>query len=150
MKQETINKAVRVINRSIKFYQRKLTYQLELRAEAAFNNGNLKDASFGDYESNIQKYEIILADLATIKRAIKNNQTSAKIYGTYDDVRGSIYDETFEVLSRAGFDIDGDGFETLYFSPLEDEEWESEWDKGTPELEAKRFEGTPASWSIYD
>ena len=93
MKQETIKKAVKVINRSIKFYQRKLTYQLELRAEAEFDNGNLKIASFGDYESNIQKYEIILADLATIKRAIKNNQTSVKIFGTAEN-RGYIYKET--------------------------------------------------------
>lgn len=109
MKQETITKAVKVINRSIKFYQRKLTYQLELRAEAEFNNGNLEVANFDDYKSNIKKYEIILADLATIKRAIKNNQTSVKIFGT-DDCRGYFYTETSNVLKKAGFYYDGDGF----------------------------------------
>lgn len=109
MKQETIKKAVKVINRNIKFYQRKLTYQLELRAEAKFDNSNLDIASFGEYESNIQKYEIILADLATIKRAIKNDKTYVKIFGTAD-CRGYIYTETSEVLKKAGFDWDGDGF----------------------------------------
>ena len=76
MKQETIEKAVKVINRNIKHYQRKLTYQLELRAEARFNNGNLEVNSIGDYERNIQRYEIILADLATIKRAIKEQSNN--------------------------------------------------------------------------
>ncbi len=50
-------KAVKVINRSIKFYKKKLIYQLELRTEAEFNNGNLGVANFGDYESNITKEE---------------------------------------------------------------------------------------------
>ncbi len=109
MKQERITKAVKNINRSIKFYQSKLTYQLELRAEAKFDNGNLKIANFGDYESNIKKYEIILADLATIKRAIMNNQTSVEIFGT-DDSTGDIYAETSNALKKAGFDWDGDGF----------------------------------------
>ena len=103
MNQETIEKAVKVINRSIKFYQRKLTYLLELRAEAKFlRNGNLKIASFGDYESNITKYEIILADLATIKRAIKNNKTTIKILGSAES-RGLIYVATLNVLEKAGF-----------------------------------------------
>lgn len=137
MKQETITKAVKVINRNIKFYQRKLTYQLEMRAEAEFDNGNLKVTSFGDYESNIQKYEIILADLATIKRAIKNNQTSVKIFGTAEN-RSYIYIETSRALREAGFDTDGDGFggET-YLLPID--EWEEEW-----------VEGTPESWSVFE
>ena len=122
MKQETIKKAVKVINRSIKFYQRKLTYQLELRAEAEFGNGNLKIASFGDYESNIQKYEIILADLATIKRAINNNQTSVKIFGTAEN-RGYIYKETSNVLRKAGFKYDGNGF-TGEIDLIPIDEWE--------------------------
>ena len=124
MKQETIKKAVKVINRSIKFYQRKLTYQLELRAEAEFDNGNLEIASFGDYESNIQKYEIILADLATIKRAIKNNQTSVKIFGTAEN-RGYIYIETSNVLEKAGFYYDGDFTGKIYLLSIE--EFEEEW-----------------------
>ena len=127
MKQETITKAVKVINRNIKFYQRKLTYQLELRAEAEFDNGNLKVASFGDYESNIQKYEIILADLATIKRAINNNQTSVKIFGTADN-RGYIYIETSNALKKAGFDWDADGFTgEMWLACIE--EWEEEYKK---------------------
>lgn len=137
MKQETITKAVKVINQSIKFYQRKLTYQLELRAEAEFNNGNLKVANFGDYESNIKKYEIILADLATMKRAINNNKTSVKIFGT-DDCRGYNYTETSNVLKKAGFDYDGDGF-TGEIWLLSIKEFEEEW-----------VEGTPESWSAYE
>lgn len=133
MKQETIMKAVKVINRSIKFYQRKLTYQLELRAEAEFDNGNLKVANFGDYESNIKKYEIILADLATIKRSIKNNQTSVKIFGAAEK-NGGIYIYTLNVLRAAGFDYNGVGFGgQIELFPIE------EWD-----------EETPNSWSAYD
>ena len=131
MKQETIKKAVKIINRNIKFYQRKLTYQLELRAEAEFDNGNLKSNSFVDYESNIQKYEIVLADLATIKRAIKNNQTTVRIFGTAEN-RGYIYNETSMVLKEAGFDYDGDGYGEIYL-------FEKDW-----------VEGTPESWSIYE
>lgn len=130
MKQETITKAVKVINWSIKFYQRKLTYQLELRAEAEFDNGNLEIASFGDYESNIQKYEIILADLATIKRAIKNNQTTVKIFGTAES-RGYIYTETSKVLDEAGFYFDSDDFGALILDLLEG--FEEEYVEGTPE-----------------
>lgn len=141
MKQETITKAVKVINRNIKFYQRKLTYQLELRAEAEFNNGNLDISNFGEYESNIQKYEIILADLATIKRAIKNDKTSVNIFGTAD-CRGYIYTETSEVLKKAGFDYDGDGFSgEIWLLSIEEfeEEYKNEW-----------VEGTPESWSAYE
>lgn len=141
MKQETITKAVKVINRNIKFYQRKLTYQLELRAEAEFNNGNLDISNFGEYESNIQKYEIILADLSTIKRTIKNDKTSVKIFGT-SDCRGYIYTETSEVLKKAGFDYDGDGFsEEIWLLAIEEfeEEYKNEW-----------VEGTPESWSAYE
>ena len=137
MKQETIKKAVKVINRNIKFYQRKLTYQLELRAEAKFNNGNLKVANLGNYESNITKYEIILADLATIKRAIKNNQTSVKIFGMAEN-RGYIYKETSNVLRKAGFDYDGDGFTGEI------------WLLSIEEFEKELTEGTPECWSAYD
>lgn len=132
MKQETIKKAVKVINRSIKFYQRKLTYQLELRAEAEFHNGNLKVANFGDYESNITRYEIILADLATIKRAIKNKQTSVKILGTYN------CKETSDVLKKAGFDYDGEGF-TGEIRLLSIEKFEEKW-----------VEEISDSWSAYE
>lgn len=137
MKQETIKKAVKVINRSIKFYQRKLTYQLELRAEAEFHNGNLKVANFGDYESNITRYEIILADLATIKRAIKNKQTSVKIIGTYN-CKGYIYKETSDVLKKAGFDYDGEGF-TGEIRLLSIEKFEEKW-----------VEEISESWSAYE
>ena len=104
MKQETIKNAVKVINRSITFYQRKLTYQLELKAESEFNNANLKVASLGYHDAHIKKYECILADLATIKRGIKNDKTSIKIYGT-DYNRGYIYKETSDALYEAGFYI---------------------------------------------
>lgn len=62
--------------------------------------------------------------MATIKRAIKNNQTSVKIFGTAEN-RGYIYTETSKVLSEAGFDYDGDGF-TGEISLFSTEEWEEE------------------------
>lgn len=136
MKQETIKKAIKVINRKIKFYQRKLTYQLELKAEAVFGNGNLKVENFDEYVSNIQKYEIILADLATIKRAIKNNQESVKIFGTVDD-RDYIYRETESALREAGLDFNGDEFGRLWLFTIVDDEEE-------------RIEGTPESWSEFE
>lgn len=141
MKQETIKKAVKVINRGIKFYQRKLTYQLELRAEAEFDNGNLKIDSSSDYESNIKKYEIVLADLATIKRAIQNNQTTVKISGTAEN-RGYIYSETSKVLNEAGFDYDSCGFAgQIDIFPIEalEEEFEKEFSENEME-----------SWSEHD
>ncbi len=109
MEKQVIDKAVKVIKKAMRRYQRMLTFQLELRAEAKFQNGNLKDVELGDYESNIEKYEIVLSDLATIKRAIKNEQDDycqVFIQGTADDDE-SIYKETFDTLEKAGFFIDG-------------------------------------------
>ena len=120
MNQETINKAVKVINRHIRFYQRRLTYQLEMKVEAKLNNGNLKVAKFDDYESNIKKYEIILSDLATIKRAIKNKKTMVKIIETAQG-RGIIYDETSKAIKEAGFDYNVDVFKReIYLCSLEE------------------------------
>lgn len=123
MKQETIEKAVKVINRSIKFNQRQLGYR----------------------DGHIEKYEIILVDLDTIKRAIKNNKTSVRIYGTaYNrgniytgNNRDYIYTETVEVLQRAGFYTNIDKFGTLELSSIDEEEEEL-------------VEGTPESWSAYE
>lgn len=150
MKQETIEKAVKVINRSIKHYQKKLTYQLELRAEARFNNGNLEVNSLGDYESNIQRYEIILADLATIKRAIKNNQTNAKIYGT-KNCDGFMYIETSDTLKKARLDFDGDGFEKIFLESIderkeEQKEEEGYWDEREEEWMAMQYNGLMAEF----
>lgn len=105
MKKETTKKAVESINRSIKYYQRRLTEQLEIRAETELENGNLKKASFGNYEEKIQKYEIILADLATIKRAIRRNKTSVKILGIKKS-SNAIYIETSREIKKAGFEYD--------------------------------------------
>lgn len=103
MKKETTKKAVEIINRSMKYYQRRLTEQLEIRAETELKNGNLKNASLGNYEEKIQKYETILADLATIKRAIRKNKTSVKILGTKKN-RNTIYIETSREIKKAGFE----------------------------------------------
>ena len=125
MKQETITKAVKVINRNIKFYQRKLTYQLELMNEALLGNGNLKNDSFDADKNLIEKYEIVLADLATIKRAITNNKTEVKLYGTLND-SSMIYSETSKALGEAGFSFEGDGFGTE-ISLISIDELEEEW-----------------------
>ena len=48
--------------------------------------------------------------MATIKRAIKNNQTSVKLWGSAEN-RSYIYRETCDTLYEAGFDFDeGDEF----------------------------------------
>lgn len=118
MKQQTIDKAVQSLNRSIRDYQRKLTYQLELKAEADLQNGNLKVVD-ESYMSNIMKYELILADLATIKRAIKNNKTEMEVYGVVGN-RGRMYSEVEKALTIAGFFIDGTGYGTIWLMPREE------------------------------
>ena len=110
MRKDTIKKAVKELNKSIRFYQRKLTYQLELKAEKELGNGNVGFCSLlYDYNPElIEKYEIIIADLATIKRAVKNNEEYVNIIGS--PIRnGFIYAETSKSLSRAGIDYD-DGY----------------------------------------
>lgn len=102
MRQETITNAVKILNRIIKDYQEKLIYQLELRAEAKFENGNLIVKS-RDYESSIVKYETILADLATIKRAIENDKTLVKISETVKSKCSVYRGEIADVMYEAGF-----------------------------------------------
>lgn len=104
MTKEIISKAVKAINQGIRDYQRELTYQLELKAEAQLCNGNIVDPSLYYFKSNIEKYEIILADLATIRRTIKKNKTYLKIFGTKEN-RDYIYAETCEVLKNAGLNF---------------------------------------------
>lgn len=127
MKNGTIDKAVKSLNKSIKFYQRKLTYQLELKAEAELHNGNLNVANFGNDGMDIMKYQIILADLATIKRAIKAGRDSAIIYGTATH-NCYLYIETAEALSKAGFDTDSDGDGKVRLLPIG--EWQEEETQG--------------------
>ena len=121
MNEKTIKKAVWTINKNLSFYQRKLTYQLELRAESEFENGNLNlEADFYDREfdeNDIKKYEVILADLATIKRAIKSNVTVVRVSGTAQGA-AFIYKETTDVLNRAGFTYDYTIEGVLYLHPI--------------------------------
>ena len=129
MKQERIEWTVRVINQGIRHYQRKLAHQLELRAEIEFHNGNLKCSNISNCENNIKKYEIIIADLSAVRRAIRNDKDCVKIYGTADetDEVGTIYPETYDVLvKRAKLYIDGAmGYRDLYFEAIEEHEtWE--------------------------
>lgn len=96
--------ALKIINREIRAYQKKLIEQLELKAESELNNGNIK-LKDDDYENNISKYEIILANLATIKSAIKKNRKRVKIYCTKN---GYLYSEIGKIqreMSYAGHDI---------------------------------------------
>ena len=71
----------------------------------------MKNDSFDADKNLIEKYEIVLADLATIKRAITNNKTEVKLYGTLND-SSMIYSETSKALGEAGFSFEGDGFGT--------------------------------------
>lgn len=97
-------KAITALKQSIKFYERRLTYWLELKAEIELENGNRKTADLKMCENNIQKYEIVLSDLATIKRAINVNKPTVKIYGTAKN-RNQMYKETFDALKDAGINI---------------------------------------------
>ncbi len=120
MKQETITKAVEVINRIIEDYQEKLIEQLELRAEAKFRNGNLIVYRSSDYESSITKYEIILADLATIKRAIENNKRTVKIFESAKTKSSVYYEETADALYEAGFYGIGTDSGAIALYPIDD------------------------------
>lgn len=114
MRKETIKEVVKKLNQSIQFYQRKLTYQLELKAERELVNGNLEFADLMyDYNpEDIEKYLIVIADLATIKRAIKKGNNYVKIIGTANrdncDMMDMLYRETSDSLARAQLEyIDG-------------------------------------------
>ncbi len=133
MKQQTIDKAVKSLNRSIQFYQRKLTYQLELKAEADLKNGNLNVAD-ENYMGNIMKYELILSDLATVKRAIKKgkDEVEVNIYGTLGN-RGYSYPEFEKALTKAGLEMDGDGYGTIWLMPME--ELHDDWEEKAAEID---------------
>lgn len=122
MKQTTIDKAVKVFNRSIKFYWRTINRQ----------RSNTKVKSFRNYVANLERYQIILADLITIRKAIQKNETEMVIYGTAES-RSYVYNETLRVICKAGFDYDGDGFtgEIRLFSNEEfEEEFQQEIEEG--------------------
>ena len=75
MNEATRKKAIKVINRGIKFYKRELMRQLELRAEYDLHNGNLIGGTFWDINGcNPKKYAIIVSDLLSVKRAIQNDK----------------------------------------------------------------------------
>ena len=71
-------------------------------------------------ENNIQKYEIVLSDLATIKRAINVNKPTVKIYGTAEK-RNQMYKETFDALKDAGINIGWDDESIIIILSLKDE-----------------------------
>lgn len=127
MKQQTVDKVVNSLNRSIQVNQKRLIYQLELKAEANLQNGNLK-VEDESYMSNIMKYELILADLASVKRAIikkgtKEVEVEVKIYGTLEN-RGNVYPEFSKALIIARLDMDGDGYGVVWLSSIEELEAE--------------------------
>ena len=98
MKRKTIYRAVNVINRYISMYQERLLYYLELKAELKLENGNIEASdTFQNYESDIERYEIILADLVTIKRAIEKGKVSIRTYESADSYK----DEILSVLKEA-------------------------------------------------
>ena len=132
MKQTTIKKALKVINKYMKRYEGKLAFWLELKAETELHNENIKVLDAHKCDDYIQKYQIIIADLATIKRAIKSGKTEMAIYGTAELV-GYVYNETYNVIKNAGFDIDGN-FRTIRLIPIEEyeEEMEAEMTTATP------------------
>lgn len=103
------------LNRVIKEYQQKLTYQLELKAEAELGNGNVGTYKASYYESNIVKCEKIIASLATIKRALEKNRKSVKI-AKNDEYRREITDAMY-VADFGDFSIlsNNDGELELHF-----------------------------------
>lgn len=120
MTQERMQWTVKVIGRSIRYYQKKLTYQLELEAEEMFHNGLRKCNEIGDLESNIKTYETIIADLATIWRAISKGINHAGIYSIDEETEDLNSPQIYDVLvKRAKLHIvvglDGE----LWFTPKE-------------------------------
>lgn len=69
---EQVKDALKIVDRHIRIYQIKLIHELELMAELELNNGNLKvDCQLDDCKKNAERYQVILANMATIRRAIK-------------------------------------------------------------------------------
>lgn len=97
MTEERSKRLVKVLRRYIKEYQQKLTFQIECEAESLFKDGSRYDAE------KRKKYETILSDLATIKRAVEKGENTIEIYGTADS-RNELYWETKKILTKAGID----------------------------------------------
>ncbi len=116
MTEKTRKLAANSLNRSITSYQRKLLYYLELQAEAKLKNGNLEVLDHTDcenIETTIQKYKTILTDLATIKRAIRNNSSKVRVLETLE-AQNSIYPEVSKALKAANLSFNRDGFGKLW------------------------------------
>ena len=93
MKPTQIDNAVKVLNRNIKFYRRTINRQQ-----------NAKGKSFKHYETNLEKYRIILADLIAIREAIQKNETGIGLRGTAENSY-SIYRETMSVLLKLDIEL---------------------------------------------
>lgn len=120
MNEATRKKAVKVINRGIKFYRRELVRHLELRAEYDLHNGNLIGDTFKDLDDcNPKKYAIIVSDLLSVKRAIQNDKKEVKLYASVES-KEDYYEETTGVLLKAGLDIYSDEPGILKFSLIEE------------------------------
>ena len=120
MNEATRKKAVKVINRGIKFYRRELLRHLELRAEYDLHNGNLIGNTFKDLDDcNPKKYAIIVSDLLSVKRAIQNDKEEVKLYASMES-REDYYDETSSILLKTGLDFCGDEPGILKISVIEE------------------------------
>ena len=87
-----VKDALKIVDRHIRIYQRKLIYELELMAELELNNGNLKvDCQLNDCKKNVERYQVILANMATIRRAIKTG--SNRHIKTYLQDNNCLYSE---------------------------------------------------------
>lgn len=123
MKQTTIKKALKVINRALKLYQGKLTFWLELKAETELCNGNINVRKPSECSNYIQKYETIISNLATIKRAIRDGKEEVKIYCSAE-ASSFIPNEIHDVIEESGFEVDGDPDGTIFLIPTEELEEE--------------------------
>ncbi len=109
MNEATRKKAVKVINRGIKFYRRELIRQLELRAEYDLHNGNLIGATLENInDCNPKKYAIIVSDLLSVKRAIQNGKNKVNLYASLES-REDYYSETNSILVKTGLDFYAEG-----------------------------------------
>lgn len=116
MEQQTIEYGVRILKRSIRYYKRTINHQKSGKAR-----------KFKNYEANMEKNKIILADLKAIMKAIQKNETAVTIQVTVEKC-GYMYPETCRVVEKAGFEIDGDGW-TNQINLWPEREWKRAWEQ---------------------
>lgn len=104
---EQVKEALKIVDRHIRIYQRKLIHEFELMAELELNNGNLKvDCKLEDCKKNAERYQVILANMVTIRRAIKTgHKGQIKTYLDSNYLYSEVGEMQWEIWDKCKYDF---------------------------------------------